>query len=427
MLALQLIRADPERVRAGARLKGVSDAPVDDVLRLDERIRGTQSRLQELRQQRNEVSQRFPGLTDEAEREQVKGKMRQVSDDIKRLDEELAPLEAQRDDLLLHIPNLPHPSVPSGSGEEENIQVDSWGSPRAFDFAPKPHWELGEALHMVDFQRAAKISGSRFFMLRGLGAKLNRALISFMLDWHTERGYTELLPPYLVKRHSMVGTGQLPKFEEDAFRTEPDDLFLVPTAEVPVTNMYRDEILEPGTLPRRYVAYSACFRREAGAAGRDTRGMIRVHQFDKVELVKFVEPDASYAELQSLLDDACSVLRALELPYRVVQMCTGDLGFTAAMKFDPEVWMPGLDRFVEISSCSNFEDFQARRANIRYRPAPEAKVEFVHTLNGSGVAGRVLPAVMENYQQADGSIDIPAVLRPYMGGLERIGPTPPSA
>jgi seryl-tRNA synthetase len=257
-------------------------------------------------------------------------------------------------------------------------------------------------------------------MLKGLGAKLNRALISFMLDWHTSRGYTELWPPYLVKRESMVGTGQLPKFEDDAFRTEPDDLFLVPTAEVPVTNMYRDEILEPGSLPRYFVAYTACFRREAGAAGRDTRGMIRVHQFDKVELVKFVQPEQSYDELQKLLADACSVLQALRLPYRVVQMCTGDLGFTASMKFDPEVWMPGQNRYVEISSCSNFEDFQARRANIRFRPSADARVEFVHTLNGSGVAGRVLPALMENYQEADGSIMIPEVLRPYMGGLERI-------
>src|SRR5581483_4953300 len=318
----------------------------------------------------------FPRMTDGAERDRVREEMREVSDRIKELEAALAPLEASRDDMLLRIPNLPHQSVPEGAGEEDNVEIERWGEPRQFDFPPRPHWDLGEALDMMDFERAVKISGSRFFMLKGLGSKLNRALISFMLDWHTSRGYTELWPPYLVKRDSMVGTGQLPKFEEDAFRTD-DDLFLVPTAEVPVTNMYRDEILEPGTLPRYFAAYTACFRREAGAAGRDTRGLIRVHQFDKVELVKFVEPEHSYEELRKLLDDACSVLQALELPYRIVQMCTGDLSFTSAMKFDPEVWMPAQNRYVEISSCSNFEYFQARRANIRYRPAPEAKVEFV--------------------------------------------------
>jgi len=422
MLPLQLIRADPERVREGARLKGVADAPIDALLEADSQIRGLQSQLQELQQRRNEVSKRFPQIKEAAERDRVREEMRQVSDDIKRLEGELAPLEQQRDRMLLEIPNLPHESVPHGAGEEENVELERWGEPPRFDFPPKPHWELGEALDIIEFERATKVSGSRFFMLKGLGSKLNRALISFMLDWHTSRGYTEVWPPYLVKRESMVGTGQLPKFEEDAFRTDVDDLFLIPTAEVPVTNMHRDEIIEPGGLPKHYVAYTACFRREAGAAGRDTRGLIRVHQFDKVELVKFVEPQTSYDELKSLLADACSVLQALKLPYRIVQMCTGDLGFTAAIKFDPEVWMPGQDRYVEISSCSNFEDFQARRANIRYRPSADARVEFVHTLNGSGVAGRVLPAVMENYQQADGSIVIPEVLRPYMGGLEKIGP-----
>ncbi len=421
MLPLQLIRADPDRVREGARLKGVADAPIDALLEVDRDIRQVQDQLQRLQAQRNETSKRFPQIQDPAERDRVRAEMRRVSDEIKHFEESLAPMEAQREDMLLQIPNLPHASVPPGAGEEDNVEIERWGEAPRFDFEPKPHWDLGEALDMVDFERATKVSGSRFFMLKGLGSKLNRALINFMLDWHVGRGYTELWPPYLVKRTSMIGTGQLPKFEEDAFRTVPDDLFLVPTAEVPVTNIYRDEILEPGTLPRRFVAYTACFRREAGAAGRDTRGLIRVHQFDKVELVKFVEPQHSYDELKSLLADACSVLQALKLPYRIVQMCTGDLGFTASMKFDPEVWMPGQNRYIEISSCSNFEDFQARRANIRYRPAPDARVEFVHTLNGSGVAGRVLPAVMENYQQADGSIVIPEVLRPYMGGLERIG------
>lgn len=420
MLPLQLIRADPERVREGARLKHAADAPIDAVLVADRQVRQIQAQLQELQQRRNETSKRFPRITDQVERDQVRQDMRQVSDEIKRFEDTLGPLEQQRDELLLHIPNLPHGSAPRGAGEEDNVEVERWGEPPHFDFTPKPHWDLGEALDMVDFERAAKMSGSRFFMLKGYGAKLNRALINFMLDWHTGRGYTELWPPYLVKRQTMIGTGQLPKFEEDMYRTVPDDLFLVPTAEVPVTNMYSDEILEPGTLPRSFVAYTACFRREAGAAGRDTRGMIRVHQFDKVELVKFVEPGTSYDELKSLLDEACSVLRALELPYRVLELCTADLTFSSSKTFDPEVWMPGQDRYVEISSCSNFEDFQARRANIRYRPSAEARVEFVHTLNGSGVAGRVLPAVMENYQQADGSIVVPEVLRPYMGGLEVI-------
>ena len=420
MLPIQLIRNNPDRVRAAARAKG-EDAPIDEILEVDAQLREIQAQLQTLQQQRNDVSKRFPTIKDPAERELVRNEMRTVADEIKRHEENVGPLEAKRQDLLLRVPNLPHESVPLGANESENVEVERWGQPRVFDFEPKPHWELGESLDIIEFERAVKISGSRFAMLKGLGSKLNRALMSFMLDWHTSRGYTELWPPYLVKRESMVGTGQLPKFEEDAFRSDLDDLFLVPTAEVPVTNMYRDEILEPGTLPRYFVAYTACFRREAGAAGRDTRGLIRVHQFDKVELVKFVEPENSYAELQALLADACSVLQALELPYRITQMCTGDLGFAASMKFDPEVWMPGQNRYVEISSCSNFEDFQARRANIRYRPSSDAKVEFVHTLNGSGVAGRVLPAVMETYQQADGSITIPTVLRPYMGGLERIG------
>jgi len=420
MLPLQLIRSDPERVRRGAQVKGVADAPIDALLEADGDVRRIQAQLQELQQRRNETSKRFPQIKEQSERDQVREDMRKVAEEIKHFEESLAPLEAQRDEMLLQIPNLPHESVPLGAGEAENVEIERWGEPPQFDFHPKPHWELGEALDIVDFERASKISGSRFFMLKGLGAKLNRALINFMLDWHTSRGYTEIWPPYLVKRESMIGTGQLPKFEEDAFRTEPDDLFLIPTAEVPVTNMFRDEILDPGSLPRCFVAYTACFRREAGAAGRDTRGMIRVHQFDKVELVKFVEPQSSDEELLKLLADACSVLKALKLPYHILEMCTGDLGFAQSRKFDPEVWMPGQDRYVEISSCSSYADFQARRANIRYRPSPEARVEFVHTLNGSGVAGRVLPAVMENYQQGDGSILIPDVLRPYMGGLERI-------
>jgi seryl-tRNA synthetase len=427
MLPLQLIRSDPERVREGVRLKAVTDAPLDALLEADQDIRQIQAQLQELQQLRNETSKRFREIKDKTEQDRIREEMRKVGDEIKHFEDSLAPLEAQRDDMLLRIPNIPHSSVPHGAGDSDNIEAERWGEPRKFEFEAKPHWDLGEALDMIDFERAAKLSGSRFFMLKGPGSKLNRALINFMIDWHTSRGYTELWPPYLVKREAMVGTGQLPKFEEDMYRTEADDLFLVPTAEVPVTNMYSGEILDPGTLPRYFVAYTACFRREAGAAGRDTRGMIRVHQFDKVELVKFVEPERSYDELQALLKDACSVMQALKLPYRVMELCTADLTFSSSKTYDPEVWMPGQGRYVEISSCSNFEDFQARRANIRYRPSAEARVEFVHTLNGSGLAGRVLPAVMENYQEADGSITVPEVLRPYMGGLERIEkgkPTP---
>ncbi len=423
MLSLQFIRDHPDVVKESLR-KRRETAPVDEILELDVRRRQLLSQLEAMRAEQNRASGEIAKVKDKSTIADRIAEMRQLSQRIKELEPTIKDIDERLEQLLLLVPNIPNESVPEGKDETENVVVRSWGEPKSFDFEPCPHWEIGERLGIMDFERAAKISGARFGLLKGLGARLERAIVSFMLDMHTtEHGYTEIYPPYLVRRECMVGTGQLPKFEEDAYRTDPDDLFLVPTAEVPVTNMHRDEILEPGTLPLYYVAYTACFRREAGSAGRDTRGLIRVHQFDKVELVKFVEPDSSYEELEKLLGDAEDVLKRLEIPYRVSMMCTGDVGFTAAKKYDPEAWMPGQGRYVEISSCSNFVDFQARRANIRYRPEAGAKAEFVHTLNGSGLAvGRTMAAVLENYQQADGSVVIPEALRPYMGGLGVIAP-----
>jgi seryl-tRNA synthetase len=324
---------------------------------------------------------------------------------------------------MLNIPNVPQADVPVGEGAQDNKEIRRWGEPRQFDFQPKNHWDIGEELEILDFNRAAKIAGARFALYRGQGAQLERALINFMLDLHTrERGYQEMLPPFLVNRESMTGTGQLPKFEEDLFRIVHPDFFLIPTAEVPLTNIHREEILEKEDLPIRYVAYTPCFRREAGSHGQDVRGLIRQHQFNKVELVKFTEPHKSREELETLVQDAEEVLRRLGLSYRVVELCTGDLGFAAAKTYDLEVWLPGQQTFREISSCSNFEDFQARRMAIRYRPEKKGKPVFVHTLNGSGLAiGRTLVAVLENYQQKDGSVIVPEALRPYLGGLGRIG------
>jgi seryl-tRNA synthetase len=424
LLSLQFIRDHTDVVRESLR-KRHETAPVDEILELDVRRRQLLSQLESMRSEQNRASGEIAKVKDKSTIAGRIAEMRQLSQRIKELEPTIKEIDERLEQLLLLVPNIPDESVPEGKDESENVVVRTWGEPRQFDFEPRPHWEIGERLGIMDFERAAKISGARFGVLKGLGAKLERAIISFMLDLHTtEHGYTEIFPPYLVRRECMVGTGQLPKFEEDAYRTDPDDLFLVPTAEVPVTNLHRDEILEPGTLPIYYVAYTACFRREAGSAGRDTRGLIRVHQFDKVELVKFVEPRSSYEELEKLLADAEDVLKRLEIPYRVSMMCTGDVGFTAAKKYDPEAWMPGQGKYVEISSCSNFTDFQARRANIRYRPEAGAKAEFVHTLNGSGLAvGRTLAALLENYQQADGSVLIPQVLRPYMGGVEVIEPS----
>lgn len=422
MLDLKMIRQNPEKIREALRKRG-EDAPLEELLALDERRRSILTDVEKLKAKRNDVSDEVARRKREKEdAQELIEEMRVVSQKIKDFDEELRELDGKIEDYLLRIPNIPHGSVHVGTSEADNKEIRRWGDQTKFDFEPLPHWELGVNLDIIDFERAGKVTGSRFYFLKGAGARLERALMNFMLDLHTsEHGYREIFPPFMVNQASATGTGQLPKFGEDMFKLEGLDYYLIPTAEVPVTNLYRDEILSAEELPIYHVAYSACFRSEAGSAGRDTRGLVRVHQFNKVELVKFVFPENSYEELEKLTNNAETVLQKLGLPYRVSQMCTADLGFTAAKKYDPEVWMPSYGRYVEISSCSNFEDFQARRANIRFRRDKGAKPEFVHTLNGSGTAvGRCLAAVMENYQQEDGSILIPEVLRPYMGGQERI-------
>ncbi len=424
MLDLRLIRNNPELVREAMAKRGV-DVPLDELLDLDARRRGLLTDLEQKKAQRNAVSERIGHMRKaKQDADQLIAEMKGLSEEIKQGDDELRELDQRIRDILLILPNIPHSSVHVGKDETENIEIRRWGTPRDFPFEPKPHWDLGVDLDIIDFERAGKVTGARFAFMKGLGARLERAVASFMLDLHVkEHGYLEILPPYLANRESMQGTGQLPKFAEDMFKCEGEDYYLIPTAEVPVTNYFRGEILEGSQLPIYMVAYSACFRSEAGSAGRDTRGLVRMHQFNKVELVKFVHPDTSYDELEKLVADAEEVLQRLELPYRVVKMCTGDVGFAAAKKYDPEVWMPSYGRYVEISSCSNFEDFQARRAEIRFRPEPGAKPEYVHTLNGSGVAvGRTVAAIIENYQEADGSLTIPEALRPYMGGVERIIP-----
>ncbi|HZR97259.1 MAG TPA: serine--tRNA ligase [Chloroflexota bacterium] len=427
MLALQFLREHPDLVRAGLAAKG-ADAPLDEILALDKRWREVQAELEDQRRQRGLFQAEIGRQKDPVQRQAAIDATRGFSERIKQLEPEADTLRAKLDELLLQVPNIPHASVPVGPGESANVVVRTWGEPRAFDFTPKHHADLGEALGIIDFQRGAKLSGARFSVLRGAGARLSRALVTFMLDLHTgEHGYEEVYPPFLVRPAAMLGTGQLPKFGADMYRTEATDeedaLYLIPTAEVPVTNLHADEILEPGTLPLYLVAYSACFRREAGAAGRDTRGLIRVHQFDKVELVKVVAPETSYDELERLVANAEAVLQRLELPYQVKLLGSGDMSFASAKTYDPEVWMPGLGRYVEISSCSNFEDFQARRMGLQFRPAVGERARYAHTLNGSGLAiGRTLAAVLENYQQADGSVIVPHALRPYMGGLERIAP-----
>ena len=416
-------------VREALRRRGEPPTLLDEILEADRQWRQAQARLDELRSQRRSRSQAIAGLRQQGLHEQAEQeatRVRELGEELRELEASAREQQQRLEGLLLSLPNIPHPSVPEGRSEADDVEVRRWGEPRRFGFEPRPHWELGEALGILDFQRAARVSGARFAFLRGAGAQLERALINFMLDVHTrEHGYVEVFPPFLVNAQSMVGTAQLPKFAEDMFKCEGRDLYLIPTAEVPVTNLHRDEVLDASQLPLKYVAYSACFRAEAGAYGRDTRGLIRQHQFNKVELVKLVLPETSYDELESLVEEACEILRRLELPYRVVQMCTADVGFAAAKKYDPEVWMPSYGRYVEISSCSNFEDFQARRANLRFRRAPGARPEYVHTLNGSGLAvGRTLAAILENWQEKDGSVTIPDALRPYMGGLRRIGLPP---
>jgi len=421
MIDLALIREHPDQVREAMRVLGATDAPIDEILALDSRRRELLVTVEALRAERNRVSKLIPTVKDKAQRDALVVQMREVAARIDALDAELGPLEAALHDALLHVPNLPDPSVPVGADESENVVVRQEGTLPSFDFQPQAHWDLGPALDIIDFDRGVKISGSRFYVLKGQGARLQRALISYMLDVHTlQQRYVEVYPPYMVRRECLVGTAQLPKFADNVYFDQEDDLWFISTAEIPVTNLYREEILDAAQLPLYHVAYTACFRREKMSAGRDTRGIKRGHQFDKVELVKFVEPSTSMAELEGLIRDAEAVLQGLQLPYRVVQMCTGDLSFSASVKYDLEVWAAGCQEWLEVSSCSNFRDFQARRANIRYRAA-SGRPEYVHTLNGSGVAlPRTLIAVMENYQTPDGHITIPEVLRPYMGGLERI-------
>lgn len=423
MLDIKLVRNNPELIREAVKKRG-EEIDLDGFLKLDEKRRELLYEVEQLKSQRNTVSQEIGRLKQQGlDAEDKILLMREVSQKIKDMDEEIKEVEKEIGEFLLTIPNIPHETVPVGESEEDNVEVRRWGEPGKFDFEAKAHWDIGEDLGILDFGAASKMTGSRFALYKGLGASLERALINFMLDLHiTEHGYKEIFPPFIVHRNSMIGTGQLPKFEEDAFKLYNNtDYFLIPTAEVPVTNLHREEILDGNRLPLYYVAYSACFRSEAGSHGRDTRGLIRQHQFNKVELVKFVEPETSYDELEKLVNNAEEVLRRLKLPYRVVLMCTADLGFTAAKKYDLEVWMPSYNRYVEISSCSNFEDFQARRADIKYRPDNKSKARYVHTLNGSGLAvGRTVAAILENYQQKDGSVIIPEVIRPYMGGIEKI-------
>lgn len=423
MLDLKYLRANFEEVKKRLECRGEDLLDLGKFEELDGRRRELIGKTEQLKSRRNEVSQQVAVLKREKkDADALIAEMREVGEEIKVLDDELRDVEETLEKLMLSIPNIPHESVPIGDSEDDNVVVRTWGNIKEYSFEPKPHWDLATDLNILDFERAAKVTGSRFVFYKGVGARLERALISFMLDLHVdEHGYTEVLPPYMVNRASMTGTGQLPKFEEDAFRIEAEDYFLIPTAEVPVTNMHREEILSAEELPIKYAAYSACFRSEAGSAGRDTRGLIRQHQFNKVELVKFVKPEDSYEELEKLTANAEKVLQLLELPYQVLSMCSADLGFTAAKKYDIEVWLPSYNTYREISSCSNFEDFQARRANIRFRREAKGKPEFVHTLNGSGLAiGRTVAAILENYQREDGSIEIPKVLRPYMGGKEFI-------
>lgn len=424
MIDIKLLRTQPEKVKE-LLSRRKENVDIDGLLELDGKKRELMYEVEQKKAEQNAVSKKIPAMKKAGEdTAPVFAEMKALSESIKEYDEQIRGLDEKIDAILYTIPNLPNPTVPDGDTDEDNVEIRRFMEPTKFDFEPKAHWDLGSDLGVLDPETAAKITGTRFTVYSGAGARLERAIINLYLDTHTaQNGYKEIFPPFMVHRNSMVGTGQLPKFEEDAFKVAGTDYFLVPTAEVPVTNMHRDEILDGSKLPLKYCAYTACFRAEAGSAGRDTRGLIRQHQFNKVELVKFTKPEDSYDELEKLVADAESVLKLLKLPYRVVKICIGDLGFTAAMKYDIEVWMPSYNRFVEISSCSNFEDFQARRANIKYKNSPKDKAQFVHTLNGSGVAiGRTTAAILENYQNADGSITVPEVLRPYMGGVEVIHP-----
>ncbi|MBE7023106.1 MAG: serine--tRNA ligase [Ruminococcaceae bacterium] len=425
MIDIKILRNEPEKLIEALKRRKETRIDVDHLLDLDKQRRELVFNVEQMKNKQNTISKQIPQFKKEGkDTAPIFAEMKTLSDDIKKIDEQVRTIDEEIEKIMYTIPNIANPTVPEGDTDEDNIEVRRFMEPTKFDFEPKAHWDLGEELGILDPATAAKITGARFTVYSGAGAQLERAVINFYLDTHTnQNGYKEIFPPFMVHRNSMVGTGQLPKFEEDAFKVANTDYFLVPTAEVPVTNMHRDEILDGSKLPIKYCAYTACFRAEAGSAGRDTRGLIRQHQFNKVELVKFANPENSYEELESLVNDAESVLKLLKLPYRVVKICIGDLGFTAAMKYDIEVWMPSYNRFVEISSCSNFEDFQARRANIKFKNNVKDKAQLVHTLNGSGVAiGRTVAAILENYQNEDGSITVPEVLRPYMGGKEVILP-----
>ena len=418
MLDIRRIRENPVAVKAAMKSRNMDmDALIDSVLEIDRRRRELTVKIDTIRSEQNAASKEIPRIKKEGgDVSAIMERMNALKEQAKEIDAELSELEDKQRAVLLEIPNVPHESVPKGASDEDNVEIRRWGEPRKFDFEPKPHWELGESLDILDPETAAKVTGARFHFYKGLGARLERAIVNFFLDTHTKHGYTEVFPPYMVNRASMTGTGQLPKFEEDAFKVANDDYFLIPTAEVPVTNMFMNDILDGSQLPIKFCAYSACFRAEAGSAGRDTRGLIRQHQFKKDELVKIADPDKSYEALEPLTNDAERGLQLLGLPYRVVALCTGDLGFSSAKTYDIEVWMPSYGRYVEISSCSNFEDFQARRAQIRFRRTPKDKPMLVHTLYGSGVAvGRTTAAILENFQNADGSVTVPEVLVPYMG------------
>lgn len=418
MLDIKYIKENPDEVKArlATRQKDYSKE-IDRLLELDVERRALIADTEAKKAEQNRISKSIPQLKKEGKDvAPIFAEMKELSDNVKVDTDKIAAIDAEMTNTLLSIPNMPNKLDPIGKDDTENAEIRRWSEPRKFDFEAKAHWDLGKDLGILDPDTAAKVTGARFHFYRGAGAKLERSIINYFLNTHTAHGYTEIFPPFMVNRDSMRGTGQLPKFEEDAFRVANNDYFLIPTAEVPVTNMHRDEILDGAKLPICYCAYSACFRAEAGSAGRDTRGLIRQHQFNKVELVKFAKPEESYAELEKLTNDAERVLQGLGLPYRVVRLSTGDLGFSSAMTYDIEVWMPSYNRYVEISSCSDFEDYQARRANIRYRENPKDKPKLVHTLNGSGVAiGRTVAAIMENYQNADGTITVPEALRPYMG------------
>ena len=426
MLSLKFIRENPDLVRQ-AVAKRRDTAPIDEILALDERRRSLLAEVESLKAFRNQRSQEIGRMKQKPPELLVE--MRQTSERIKALDSEVGLVEEELNRLLLYVPNVPHPSVPEGEDESDNVVARVWGNPgdlpltgRPAEFPLRPHWDIASELSIVDFERGAKIAGSGFILYLGLGARLERALINFMLDLHVEKhGYKEVFPPFLANRASMTGTAQLPKFEFDMYNLPADDLFLIPTAEVPLTNIHRDEVLPIESLPVYYAGYSACFRREAGSAGKDTRGLLRVHQFNKVELVKYVLPETSYEELESLVRQAAEVMELLNLPYRVLEMCTADLGFGQTKKYDLEIWAPGIERWLEVSSCSNFEAFQARRENIRFRRAAGERLEYVHTLNGSGLAlPRLVVALLESYQQPDGTVVVPEALRPYMRGLEVI-------